>query len=44
VRNGTTDIEDFSLITLVDNPHEVLRIVEERAALSPRPPAVNDLT
>jgi hypothetical protein len=44
VNNGTTDMEDFSLLRLVDDPHEVLRIVEERAALSPRPPAVNDLT
>jgi hypothetical protein len=43
VNNQTTDVEDFSLLRLVDDPHEVLRIVEERAALSPRPPALNDL-
>ncbi len=44
VGSGTTDPDDFGYLTIVDEPSEVLRIVEERRATSARPPAINDIS
>jgi len=44
VGSGTTDPDDFGYLTVVDDPSEVRRIVEERRAMSDRPPAINDIS